>query len=440
VDLNVDPLKDADIAWADYVLLSAMLVHDASAREVAGRCRRLRRPVIAGGPLFTTKPECIPEIEHVVMGEAEEIMPQLVEDMAAGQVRPRYESNRRPDVAHTPIPRWDLVDMRHYATMPVQFSRGCPFDCEFCDIVVMNGRIPRSKTPARMIEELEALAAAGWDGPIFVVDDNFIGNRARVKALLRELIAWRRRRSFRTTFTTEASLNVVDDPELLSLMVQAGFKRLFVGIESPDDESLAECAKVQNHGRDMVSAVRTIQNAGMEVMGGFIVGFDSDTPSIFERQKRFIQEAGVVTAMVGLLTALPGTRLFKRLMQEGRIVQHSTGNNVDAVLNFVPRLERRSLIEGYRSLVKHLYMPSLYYSRILTFLRAYRPSGPKTRIYGREVRAFLASLWVLGVRTRGRIAYWRFFARVVLFHRRAFGEAMGLAIAGHHFRLVAAEL
>jgi hypothetical protein len=222
-----------------------------------------------------------------------------------------------------------------------------------------------------------------------------------VKALLRELIAWRRRRSFRTTFTTEASLNVVDDPELLSLMVQAGFKRLFVGIESPDDESLAECAKVQNHGRDMVSAVRTIQNAGMEVMGGFIVGFDSDTPSIFERQKRFIQEAGVVTAMVGLLTALPGTRLFKRLMQEGRIVQHSTGNNVDAVLNFVPRLERRSLIEGYRSLVKHLYMPSLYYSRILTFLRAYRPSGPKTRIYGREVRAFLASLWVLGVRTRG---------------------------------------
>lgn len=440
VDLNVRRLRDDEIEWADVVFVSAMLVHADSAREVIVRCNARGKRVIGGGPLFTTGHSRFPELQHVALGEAEDIMPALVADLVAGTVQHFYNGDRKPDVRRTPIPRWDLIRLRDYATMSVQFSRGCPFDCEFCDIIVMNGRVPRTKTPAQLIAEMDALRAAGWDGSIFVVDDNFIGNRARTKELLRELIAWRRRRGIKLTFTTEASLNLVDDRELLDLMVQAGFKKIFVGIESPQDESLRECAKVQNRRRDLVEAVKTLQRAGMEVMGGFIVGFDNDTPAIFERQREFIQESGVVTAMVGLLNALPETRLFKRLQKEGRILTHSNGNNLDAVLNFVPKLDREMLIEGYRALIKSLYAPRNYYRRIVAFLREYKPAGPRGRIYFREVIALLKSLWVMGVRTRGRREYWKFLTRTLLFHPRKFAEAMSLAIVGHHFRRVAATI
>jgi radical SAM superfamily enzyme YgiQ (UPF0313 family) len=440
IDLNVSRLTDAQIGWADYVLISAMIVHADSARQVIARCNAKAKPVIAGGPLFTTWRDQFPEVKHFVLGEAEDVMADVVNDMIAGTVKATYQSAARPDVARTPIPRWDLLKMNQYATMPLQFSRGCPFNCEFCDIIVMNGRIPRVKTPAQMIAEMESLVNAGWDGPLFIVDDNFIGNKVKVKAFLRELIVWREQNSFRTTFATEASLNIVDDPELLDLMVRAGFKRVFIGIETPEGDSLVECAKVQNTRRDLVACIKKIQNAGIEVMGGFIVGFDSDKPNIFERQKRFIQEAGVVTAMVGLLTALPETRLFSRLKSEGRILHQSTGNNLDAVLNFIPKLDREMLIEGYRSLVKHLYSPKNYYQRILTFLREYKPSGPKTRLYWTDFQAFVKSLWIMGVCTRGRREYWKFVTKAFLFHRRAFGEAMSLAITGYHFRRIAYSL
>ncbi|MBK9127732.1 MAG: DUF4070 domain-containing protein [Phycisphaerales bacterium] len=440
VDLNVTRLTDAAIDWADVVFLSGMLVQFESASRVIARCAARGRRLIAGGPLFTTGHQRFPELAHVVLGEAEDVMPQVVADLRAGSLQPCYESRQRPDVRQTPIPRWDLLDLRHYATMPIQFSRGCPFNCEFCDIIVMNGRTPRAKSPAQVIAELDALRAAGWDGGVFIVDDNFIGNKPQVKGLLRALIAWGRARGFRTTFTTEASLNVVDDDELLDLLVQAGFKRLFVGIESPSEASLSECAKSQNTQRDLVAAVRKIHQAGIEVMGGFIVGFDSDEPTIFEQQQRFIQESGVVTAMVGLLTALPGTQLFSRLSREGRIVAESTGNNLDAAMNFIPRLDRDTLIEGYRRLVQQLYAPRTYYRRIRTFLRDFRPSGPRARVYAREVRAFLRSLWVMGVRAPGRREFWKFLAWTALFHRSAFSHAMYLAITGHHFRKVAAAL
>lgn len=440
IDLNVEDLSDDEIDRADYVLLSGMIVHAESARRVALRCAARGRTVIAGGPLFTTGSERFPEIHHFVLGEAEEIMPQLVSDLRAGTLRPVYQADRLPDVAITPVPRWDLIDFDDYVSMAVQFSRGCPFNCEFCDIIVMNGRIPRVKSPGQMIAELNALTAAGWSGSVFVVDDNFIGNKARVKEFLRELVAWRRTRGRQTSFLTEASLNVADDPELVDLMVRAGFKRVFIGIESPQAQSLAECAKAQNARRDMVASIRKLHGAGLEVMGGFIVGFDSDGPGIFAKQLKFIQNAGVVTAMVGLLTALPETRLFKRLSAEGRILGHSTGNNLDAVLNFIPRLDRDSLINGYRRLVQHLYAPRVYYQRILRFLSEYRPTGPRVRAQRGEIKAFFRSLWVLGVRTRGRREYWKFLAAVALKHRRSFVEAMGMAISGFHFRKIAASL
>jgi len=440
IDLNVTKLSDADITWADYVFVSAMIVQADSAREVVSRCNEKGRIVVAGGPLFTTSHDRFPEIKHFVLGEAENVIEKLIADMTAGNLERFYQNDNWPDVKQTPVPRWDLIKLGHYVTMPLQFSRGCPFDCEFCDIIVLNGRIPRVKSPSQMIGELDSLVDLGWKGSIFIVDDNFIGNKTKVKAFLRELVAWRKQRAIGISFMTEVSLNVVDDPALLDLMVKAGFKKLFVGIETPQEDSLIECAKIQNTQRDMAAAVRTIQNAGIEVMGGFIVGFDNDKSSIFEQQLKFIQETGIVTAMVGLLTAVPGTRLFSRLTNEGRILGHPTGNNVDSVLNFIPKLDRDVLIEGYRSLVKHIYSPKAYYDRILTFLREYKPQGPRSCPSWCDMKAFIKSLWVMGVWTRGRCEYWKFFTRALVFHARAFPEAMQLAIVGYHFRRIAMSL
>ena len=442
VDMNVTRLTDADIAWADYVLLSAMLVQESSAREAIVRCQAHGKTIIAGGPLFATGAERFAAGNglHFVLSEAENIMPALLADMTTGRLQPRYDSAEKPSLGCTPVPRWDLVNVRDYATMSVQFSRGCPFNCEFCDIIAMYGRVPRVKTPAQMIAELDALLATGWNSTIFIVDDNFIGHKPKVKELLRALVAWRRDQHVRVPFMTEASLNLVDDQELLDLMVAAGFKKVFVGLETPIENSLTECAKLQNTSRDLVGAVTRLHNAGIEVMGGFIVGFDSDPSNIFERQRRFIQEAGVVTAMVGLLTALPQTRLFERLKLEGRILRESTGNNLDAVLNFVPKLDRETLVTGYRSLVKQLYSPPVYYRRALTFLREFRQRGPRVSRPWSDVRAFLHSLWVMGVWTRGRREYWKYFVRSLLQHPRNFGEAMSLAIWGYHFRQVASRL
>jgi radical SAM superfamily enzyme YgiQ (UPF0313 family) len=440
VDLNVGRLKDEDLHWADYVLLGAMLVQKESVHEVMARCTALGKTVIAGGPLFTTGHEAFPEIQHFVLGEAEEVMPQVVEDMRNGRLQPVYRATNRPDITRTPPPRWDLIKFRHYVTMSVQFSRGCPFDCEFCDIIVMNGRVPRTKTPAQLIAELDALCRRGWKDMVFIVDDNFIGNKARTKTLLHALIEWRQCTRPGIGFLTEASMNLADDPELCTLMVEAGFKKVFVGIETPSVEALEECRKLQNRNRDLVASVQTLQRAGLEVMGGFIVGFDSDKSDIFKRQFEFIQRSGVATAMVGLLNALPQTRLWQRLKREGRLETESTGNNTDAALNFKPKLNRDFLQSGYRELVKKLYEPRHYYQRIRTFLKSHRPTGPRLRLSGADFKAFLKSLWVLGVWHRGRVGYWRLFWGTLIRRPRQFPHAIELAIIGYHFRRVAASL
>ncbi len=437
VDLNVERLRDADLLWADYVMIGAMLVQRDSVREIVARCRTLQKKVIAGGPLFTTGYEAFPEIEHFVLGEAEEVMAELVADLEGGVLKRIYRAPRWPSLQNLPVPRWDLIQPRRYVTMAVQFSRGCPYDCEFCDIIVMNGRVPRTKTPAQLIGELEALRVGGWEDMVFIVDDNFIGDRRRTKALLRALIEWRQRTGTRIGFLTEASVNLADDPELCGLMVAAGFKKVFVGIETPSVAALEECQKRQNRGRDLVAAVATLQRAGLEVMGGFIVGFDSDPPDIFRRQFEFIQRSGVATAMVGLLTALPQTRLWRRLKHEGRLEAESTGNNTDAALNFQPKLSREYLLSGYRELVRRLYEPGNYYQRIRTFLRNHRPAGPKRLPSREDILAFVKSLWVLGVRHRGRMGYWRLLFGTLVKRPRQFPVAIELAILGYHFRRVA---
>jgi radical SAM superfamily enzyme YgiQ (UPF0313 family) len=413
---------------------------DSSASPGALGCAVHGKPVIAGGPLFTTGHAAFPCIQHFVLGEAEDIIQQLVEDMEARAVRRFYEGAVRPDITRIPPPRWDLIDLHDYVTMAVQFFRGCPYDCEFCDIVVMNGRVPRTKSPGQLIAELEALLRRGWRGMVFIVDDNFIGDKKRTKALLRELVRWRERAQPGVGFLTEASLNLADDPELCELMVRAGFHKVFVGIETPSIESLSECHKIQNQRGDLVEPVKTLQRAGLQVMGGFIVGFDSDKHDIFERQFEFIQRSGVVTAMVGLLTALPRTRLYQRLKREGRIESESSGNNTDTALNFRPKLDRQFLLAGYRELMRRLYEPKVYYRRLHTFLETYRPSGPRLPLAARDLLAFVRSLWVLGIRQRGRSAYWRLLWSTLLLHPRQFSHAIELAILGHHFRRVAGSL
>lgn len=442
VDMDVKRLRDADLRWADYVLIGAMIIHKQSIdEEIIPRCRRFDRTIIGGGPYFTTGCDEYAGVVHAVCGECEDIIDELVQDMESGKVRDKYESAHGfPDVSRTPVPRWDLVNLRHYATLSIQFSRGCPFDCEFCDIVVMNGRTPRMKAPVQMIAELDALHDAGWTGTVFFVDDNFIGNKKLVKQFLHALVAWRKQRRPQMDFITEASVNLADDMELMKLMVQAGFRSVFVGIETPAVESLREAHKFQNTHGDLAEKVQTIQRNGMEVMGGFIVGFDHDPHEVFELQFDFIQKTGIAAAMVGLLTALPKTRLYHRLSGEGRLDAKSTGNNTEAVLNFVPKLDREYLLSGYKWLMWKLYEPNTYYRRALTFLTEYRPSGPKLRLTVGDLRAFVRSMWVMGVLHRGRLAFWRYLAVVLLRHPRKLPPAIALAIHGFHYRMVAQRL
>jgi radical SAM superfamily enzyme YgiQ (UPF0313 family) len=440
IDLNVEPLHDADLRWADYVMISAMIVHRDSVNEIVRRCNALNKEIIAGGPLFTTGYEQFPNVQHFVLGEAEDVMTQLVQDMLAGSIRRIYQAAARPDVTRVPAPRLDLIDLKHYVTMAVQFSRGCPFDCEFCDIIIMNGRVPRTKTPPQLIAELEALRLRGWKDMVFIVDDNFIGDKKRTKALLREMIAWRERVQPGMGFFTEASVNLADDDELCELMGKAGFKKVFVGIETPLPESLQECRKLQNKNRDLIQSIQTLQRAGMEVMGGFIVGFDNDREDIFKRQFDFIQRSGVVTAMVGLLQALPQTKLYQRLMREGRLESAATGNNTEAVLNFKTKLNREFLQAGYRDLMKRLYEPKVYYQRIRTFLEHHNPRGPRVRLSWSDVKAFIKSFWMLGIWDRGRHRYWGFFWNTLLRRPRQFRAAIELAVIGYHFRRIARRL
>jgi len=440
VDLNVERLRERDIAWADAVMISAMLVHKDSVLEIAARARQQEKTVILGGPIVTSPDDEFPDVDTIVVGEAEELSPRLVADLEAGALQPIYQATDYPDITRTPAPRYDLVDLKAYASLAVQFSRGCPFDCEFCDIVALNGRVPRLKTPTQLIAEIDQFRLMGFRGTVFIVDDNFIGNKRKVKDLLRALIGWRRDTRTRITFYTEASVNLADDSELLQLMVDAGFKKVFLGLETPDLEALKHCHKVQNMGRDLVSSVQAIQAAGLEVMGGFIVGFDEDRPDIFARQFEFIQKAGVVTAMVGLLQAVPRSKLYQRLSREGRLLGESFGDNTRSALNFETRLPREFLMQNYRKLMHRLYEPNAYYQRVREFLRQHRPRGPRGRISLRDIGAFFQSLWVLGVVNRGRRPFWRFFAGTLFRQPNQFGLAITLAIYGHHFRQVAKTL
>ncbi|MEJ2738942.1 MAG: B12-binding domain-containing radical SAM protein, partial [Dehalococcoidia bacterium] len=438
VDMNVERLNDSDIRWADYVFVSAMAVQTKSVKDVIDRCRHLNTKIVAGGPLFTTGYEEFEGVDHFVLGEAEITLQPFINDLISGNPRHIYTSNERPDIRETPIPLWSLINIKHYSSMNLQYSRGCPFDCEFCDIVLLNGHKPRTKGKEQLIAEMDALYENGWRGSLFIVDDNFIGNKKKLKAeTLPALVEWRKRKRFPFALCTEASINLADDEELMGLMVDAGFDVVFIGIETPNDESLVECAKYQNQNRNLVDTVKKLQRFGLEVQGGFIVGFDSDPESIFQTQIEFIQKSGIVTAMVGILNAPTGTKLYKRLQDEGRLLNSFTGNNTDYSLNFVPKMDMEKLLEGYKNILDTIYSPREYYERIRTFLKEYKP--PRTtpgKVQSHQIKAFFRSIWYLGLKEQGKRYYWKLFVSYLVKSPPKFARFILLAVYGYHFRKV----
>jgi radical SAM superfamily enzyme YgiQ (UPF0313 family) len=436
VDQNVRKVSREDIAWADVVFVSAMLAQRASARELIARCRAAGKTIVAGGPLFTAEHAQFPDVDHFVLNEAEVTLAPFLYDFGRGTARRAYTAAEFADVRQTPVPLWELLDLRRYASMSVQFSRGCPFDCEFCNVTAMLGHRPRTKTAAQILAELDGLCRAGWRGSVFFVDDNFIGNKQQLKSkLLPALTAWRKGKAG-IRFYTEASINLADDATLMTSMVEAGFDTVFIGIETPEEASLAECNKRQNRGRDMIADVKRMQRAGLQVQGGFIVGFDSDTPTTFQRQTEFIQKSGIVTAMVGLLNAMPDTKLYSRLKREGRLLGETTGDNVDGTLNFVPRMDPDALRDGHKMILRSIYAPGPYYQRVRTFLREYHPPRMTSSMSWPNIGAFMHSVIRLGVFGRERAHYWGLLAWTSFRRPSLFPLAVTLAIYGHHFRKI----
>ena len=376
-DLNVGDLDLRDVDKSDIIFLTGMWIHQESFINILNICRERGKTIIAGGPFVQSAyglPGCdfleVDKIDHLILYEAENNLTQFLQDYEQGTAKKVYDNKDKPDLALTPTPRFDLIRPGDYASMSLQFSRGCPFNCEFCDIIQMFGHVPRTKTSEQFMREIEALYATGYRGRLFIVDDNFTANRKAVKNMLRLLAAWQEERGYPYLLFTEASIDMAGDEELLALMTRSGFTSVFVGIESPDMITLRATNKSMNLACDMNAAIEKIQRAGIEVMGGFILGFDTDTEDVFDRQLDFIRGNGIVQSMVGLLTAMPHTDLRKRLEREGRLLKENScrGDNVDTALNFIPRMPVKQLIEGYKRVIMETYAPRNYFARASTLL------------------------------------------------------------------------
>ncbi len=437
VDVNVTALTDKDLKWADYAFFSSMVVQQKSAHQLIGRCKEAGIKIVAGGPLFTSEHEQFKNVDHFVLNEAELTLPSFLEDLKNGCAKPVYKTPEFADIRETPAPLWELADLKRYASMSIQYTRGCPYQCEFCDVTALFGRRTRTKNTEQIIAELDTFYNQGWRGNVFFVDDNLIGNRRSLKKdLLPALIKWQENHTG-ITFNTEVSINLAKDEALLQMMFEAGFNTVFVGIETPDTDSLAECGKSQNKDRDLAEDVRIIQRAGLQVQAGFIVGFDNDTPSIFQRQIDFIQKTGIVTAMVGLLQAPTGTRLYERLKKEGRLLGRMTGDNADGSTNIIPNnMDADTFREGYKKILRHIYSPENYYKRIMTFFKEYKSPKIKGKIKFEHIVGLLSSIYHLGILGKERSQYWHLLFWTGLHRRDLFPLAVTLAIYGYHFRKV----
>lgn len=436
VDVNVTKLSEKDLKWADYAFFSSMVIQRKSAHQLIKRCKEVGVKIVAGGPLFTSEHEQFKDVDHFVLNEAEITLPPFLEDLKNGCAKPVYATPEFADIRETAIPLWNLVSMSKYASMVIQYTRGCPYQCEFCDVTELFGRRTRTKTTEQITAELDTFYNLGWRGNVFFVDDNLIGNKKSLKQeLLPELIKWQKNHES-ITFNTEVSINLASDKPLMQMMSDAGFNTVFVGIETPDPVSLAECGKKQNKDRDLAEDVRRIQRAGIQVQAGFIVGFDNDTPTIFQRQIDFIQKTGIVTAMVGLLQAPSGTRLYERLKKEGRLLGRMSGDNVDGTTNIIPNMDPEIFREGYKRILRHIYSPENYYKRIKTLFREYKAPKIKGKITLDHILGLITSIYYLGILGKERGQFWHLLFWTTLHRRELFPLAVTLAVYGHHFRKV----
>jgi radical SAM superfamily enzyme YgiQ (UPF0313 family) len=436
VDVNVTKLSEKDLKWADYAFFSSMVIQRKSAHQLIKRCKEAGVKIVAGGPLFTSEHEQFKDVDHFVLNEAEITLPPFLEDLKNGCAKPVYATPEFADIRETATPLWNLVSMSKYASMVIQYTRGCPYQCEFCDVTELFGRRTRTKTTEQITAELDTFYNLGWRGNVFFVDDNLIGNKKSLKQeLLPELIKWQKNHES-ITFNTEVSINLASDEPLMQMMSDAGFNTVFVGIETPDPVSLAECGKKQNKDRDLAEDVRRIQRAGIQVQAGFIVGFDNDTPTIFQRQIDFIQKTGIVTAMVGLLQAPSGTRLYERLKKEGRLLGRMSGDNVDGTTNIIPNMDPEIFREGYKRILRHIYSPENYYKRIKTLFREYKAPKIKGKITLDHILGLITSIYYLGILGKERGQFWHLLFWTTLHRRELFPLAVTLAVYGHHFRKV----
>lgn len=435
IDMNVMILRDKDLGWADLVFVSAMAIHRESIKEIITRCQKMGVKIVAGGPLFTSNYDEFGEVDHLILNEAEVTLPPFLEDLRNGCAKHVYTTGQWADVRKTPIPLWELVDMKKYSFMSIQYSRGCPFDCEFCDVTVLYGHRVRTKDKGQLIAELESLYSHGWRWEVFFVDDNLIVKKEKLKTEILPAIAeWREKRGYAFSFYTQVTIDLADDEELMRLMVEAGFFSVYVGIESPNEDSLVECNKSPNLNRDLMACVKRIQECGIEVQAGFIVGFDSDPPSIFEKQIEFIEESDIVVAIVSILGVFRGTKLYHRLQKENRLLKESSGGVTDCSVDFVPKMSYKTLSEGYRNLLKKVYSPEYYYKRARKFLKRYEPLQEGGQFRFSSLVAFFVSMVVLGLIHKERFHYWRLFLETMFTRPRLLPLAIAYAIHGFHFR------
>jgi radical SAM superfamily enzyme YgiQ (UPF0313 family) len=451
IDGNLEKLQDSDILWADLVMVSGMRVQHEDMRDVLVRARALGKRTMVGGPYASSEPEAVsPLADHVVAGEPDEVFDGIARDLETGSAKSLYVVEEKPDVSRTPVPRYDLLKLNKYLSMTVQFSRGCPFQCEFCDIITIYGRKPRTKTTEQMLVEFDALLKQGWRGRVFVVDDNFIGNHKRALDLSLKIEEWQKEHQYPFALFTEASMNLAQHPALMEAMVRANFSSVFLGIESPSRQSLTETKKFQNLREDPLECVRLIRRSGLWVTAGFIIGFDSDTEDIFERQIEFIERAAIPWAMSGFLVALPTTPLHARMAKEGRLIESKRMSTHFKSPNFRTVIPLPTLLNGGRSILQSIYEPSAYYDRCLRSLEDWgasehqRPVQPRRRV---RVHALVRSIIHQGILSHYRVAYWKFLFQVLRRWRRdPQRSALGfnLLLSGHHFinyaRTVTAEM
>jgi radical SAM superfamily enzyme YgiQ (UPF0313 family) len=447
LDHAFDEVRDEDLRWADLVMVSAMHAQRADAVDVCRRAKAVGTRTFVGGPWASSDPAAVQlEADHVMVGEAEEVFASIARALEQGTAKGLYRVEDKPDMSHAPIPRFDLLRRNMYTSMPVQFSRGCPFQCEFCDIITIYGRKPRTKSPARLIEELDLLRSLGWRNEVFIVDDNFIGNSKNALQLANELAAWSDKHGRPFSFYTEASIDLADRPELMAAMVKANFMYVFIGIESPSADALKESKKFQNLRKDSLQQVRVIQESGLWVLAGFIVGFDSDDENIFERQREFIEKASITWAMAGMLQAPPTTALFDRMKKEGRLFEDSLAITNFSAPNFQTILPLPVLLRGLSQLLFWLYEPKSFFDRALRSLEIWktRPTQKAPALpLSYNLRIMAASVWTQGVRSSYRHAYWEYLWTLIRKYVRDDTKLwMGITIllSAHHFLIYSREV